>query len=71
MASWTWLFGLLWLLACGVGVGEAKRPELIGSSVWYAPNATLLNVNFDAALVQMVCSFFASGLAVLVLRPFC
>ena len=34
--------------------GEGKQPELIDSSVWYSPNATLLNVNFDAAIVQMV-----------------
>ena len=43
--------GVLW---CGGGV-EGKRPELVDSSVWFSPNATLLNVNFDLAVVQMVC----------------
>ena len=34
---------------------EGNGPELVGSSVWYSPNATLLNTNFDLAIVQMVC----------------
>ena len=46
------LVGLVVVLF-GVG-GEGKRPELVGSSVWYT-NATFLNVNFDAAVVQLVC----------------
>ena len=47
---------LLVLLLGGVLV-EGERPELVGSSVWYSPNATLLNTNFDLAIVQMVRCF--------------
>ena len=49
----------LWLFVVGVfflsSRGDGKRPELLDSSIWYTPNATLLNLNFDAAVVQMVC----------------
>ena len=54
---WGWVVVgcLLW---CGVGEGEGKRPELVESSVWFSPNATLVNVNFDLAIIQMVFFFF-------------
>ena len=49
--------GCCWWLALVVvvvvGVVDGKRPELVGSSVWFT-NSTLLNVNFDVAVVQMV-----------------
>ena len=49
--------GCCWWLALVVvvvvGVVDGKRPELVGSSVWFT-NSTLLNVNLDVAVVQMV-----------------
>ena len=47
--------GLIVLVLLGVVLVEGKGPELVGSSVWYSSNATLLNTNFDLAVVQMVC----------------
>ena len=40
----------LWLL----GGVDGRRPELVGGSAWYSPNATLLNTKMDFALVQLV-----------------
>ena len=47
------------VVLCVVGWGEGRRPELVDSRVWYTDNATLLNVQFDAAVVHMVC--FCAG----------
>ena len=56
-----WVLTYLVLLVGGLGGVEGKRPELVGSSVWYSPNATLLNTNFDVAVVQMVCVLVLLG----------
>ena len=54
MGAWCLFVCLLFVVVPG---GEGKRPELVGSSVWFRPNATILNSKWDSMLVQMVCVF--------------
>ena len=59
---------LLFFLSLFITTTQGKRPELVKSSVWFT-NTTLLNLNFDASVVQLVIFFLFLLLLLLLLKP--